>query len=83
MLVSPPADLVPELAVAEEIMAPPSHEKIVSAPSEVHAASIFLLWERANAAGSLSTFRKEASAGHRMEVISSHLDIDQSDTSLH
>ena len=79
----PPADLVSGLAVAEESMAPPSHEKIISASSEVHAASIFLLWERANTAGSLSTFKKEASAGHRMEAISSHLDIDQSDASFH
>ena len=82
MLVSP-ADLVSRLAVVEESTAPPSQKKIVSALSEVHAASFFSLWERANTAGSLSAFRKESSAGHRMEVISSHLDIDQSDASPH
>ena len=82
MLVSP-ADLVSSLAVAEETTAPPSHEKIVSAPFEVHVASFFLLWERANTAGSLSAFRKESSDGHRMDVISLHLDIDQSDACFH
>ena len=83
MLVSPEGSLVSGLAGAEESKEPPSHEKIVNAPFEVHAANIFLLWERANTAGSLSAFRKESSAGHRMEVISSHLDIDQSDAKLH